>query len=346
MNNYYSDEINRVYAFICNGWFWPLLAGLVCSAGCISGPPAKVRIHSGELGSSELRPARLDPADVTLTTFNVWGLPRWINGASNARYQKIAEAIEDLRSDVVLYQEVWTKQSFGELSYVARGSARHWWTASARNRGSFLGQNGLLTLSKYPIVGSEVRHFKEARLPDSLMYKGALKTTIELPSGQRVNVWNVHLQDGNCPEVRSKQVRELVSWIRRSEDSQIADIVGGDFNFTADSPEFSDFVATIGPSVHQIAGETPVATWDGLRAMPKGGEVLDHVFIRRRAIGQSVHASPERVLAASRTQDRLSDHMGVKVSLSFAPTVGPEPAVLADRTLRADLQTVSELTTR
>ncbi len=346
MNNYYSDELNRVHALICSGWFWAILATLACSAGCISGPPAKVRIHSGELGTSEVRHARLDSMDLTVTTFNVWGLPRWINGASNARYQKIASAIDDLRSDVVLYQEVWTKQSFGELSDLAKGSACRWWTASARNRGTFLGQNGLLTLSKYPIVCSEVRHFKAARMPDSLMHKGALKTTIELPSRQRVNVWNVHLQDGNCPEVRSNQVHELVRWIRRSEDSQIADIVGGDFNFTADSPEFADFVAAIGPSVHQLAGERPVATWDGLRSMPKGGEVLDHVFIRRRAINQSVHASPERVLAASSTQDRLSDHMGVKVSLSFAPAAEPEPAVLADRTLRADLQRVGELTTR
>jgi endonuclease/exonuclease/phosphatase family metal-dependent hydrolase len=276
----------------------------------------------------------------------VWGLPRWINGASPGRYQKIAYAVEGLKSDVVLYQEVWTKQSFSELSGPARGSGCRWWTASARNRGSFLGQNGLLTLSKYPIVGSEVRHFHEAQLPDSLMHKGALKTTIELPSGQRVNVWNVHLQDGDCPELRSKQVHELARWIRRSEDGQIADIVGGDFNFTADSTEFADLVAAIGPSVHQIAGEAPVPTWDGLRSTPQGGEVLDHVFIRRRAIDQSVHATPERVLAASRTQDRLSDHMGVKVSLSFAPAVETEPAVLANHTLKADLQRAEELTTR
>ena len=346
MNNYYSDQLNRVHAFLCSGWFWPLLASLVCCAGCISGPPAKVRIHKGQLETSQLRPARLDSTELTVTTFNVWGLPRWINGASDARYQKIASAVEDLKSDVVLYQEVWTKQSFGELAGLASRSGCPWWTASARNRGTFLGQNGLLTLSKYPIVCSEVRHFNEARLPDSLMHKGALKTTLELPSGKRVNVWNVHLQEGNCLEVRSNQVHELVRWIRRSDDGQIADIVGGDFNFTADSPEFAHFVAAIGPSVHQIAGEAPVATWDGLRSMPKGGEVLDHIFIRRRAIDQSVHALPERVLAASRTQDRLSDHMGVKVSLSFAPTAEPAPAVLAKRTLRADLEAAGELTTR
>jgi len=137
MNNYYSDELNRVHAFNCSGWFWTFLAALFCSAGCISGPPAKVRIHSGQLETSEVRPARLDSMQLTVTTFNVWGLPRWINGASNTRYQKIASAIDDLRSDVVLYQEVWTKQSFGELSGLASGPACRWWTASARKRGRF-----------------------------------------------------------------------------------------------------------------------------------------------------------------------------------------------------------------
>ena len=185
-----------------------------------------------------------------------------------------------LGSDVVLLQEVWTHRSFTELSDQARDSAHVWWAASARHKGSFLGQNGLLTLSRYPIFAADVRHFCVANLPDSLMHKGALKITITVGSGQRVNIWNVHLQDGGSTRVRSRQVTELIAWINDAHDGQIADIVGGDFNFTPGSDEFRHFVAAIGPDVHQLAGNAAFPTWDALKLVPGSGEALDHIFVR------------------------------------------------------------------
>jgi endonuclease/exonuclease/phosphatase family metal-dependent hydrolase len=264
-----------------------------------------------------------------VSTFNVWGLPSWLTGASAERYHTIATELSGLGSDVVLLQEVWTHRSFAELSSESKKSERTWWTASARLKGTFLGQNGLLTLSKYPIVGAEVKHFATARLPDSLMHKGALKVTIAIGPGQRLNIWNVHLQDGASRRVRSRQIAELIDWIDNSHDAQIADIVGGDFNFTPESREFSRFAAAIGPDVHQLAGDTTFPTWDGLKHGRDGGQTLDHIFVRLRRGKDEIGAQSRRIFAASRQQDRLSDHMGLEASITIGRTAQALAPVLA-----------------
>ena len=165
-------------AFFFRWLLWlPLV--LVIATGCVSRPPSTVQIQRGRtVATCESDSAA--PASLKVTTFNVWGLPSWINGASPDRYGRIAHELVELGSDVVLLQEVWTHRSFEVLSESATGVARSWWTASARRKGGFLGQNGLLTLSKYPIEGGEFRRFRAARLPDSLMNKGAMKVTITI----------------------------------------------------------------------------------------------------------------------------------------------------------------------
>ncbi len=300
---------------------------LLLVAGCVGAPPSKVVIQSvgGHVGAPV---TIMHPTTLKVATFNVWGLPSWLTGASVERYPKIARELVDLGSDVVLLQEVWTRRSFDELSGRARRSGHPWWTTSARRKGTFLGQNGLLTLSRYPIESGAVYRFSTARLPDSLMTKGALKTTITIPSGDRINIWNVHLQDGATGDVQSCQIDELVHWIRRAEDGQIADIVGGDFNFTPGSSQFRRVNFLIGPSVHQLAATAPPPTWDELKPAAMDAQTLDHVFVRLRQQTMSIGASPRPIFTAASPSERLSDHTGVEATLTFLGLVEHEPAIL------------------
>jgi endonuclease/exonuclease/phosphatase family metal-dependent hydrolase len=149
------------------------------------------------------------------------------------------------------------------------------------------------------------------------MNKGALKVTVTVRTGQRFNIWNVHLQDEASGPVRSRQIAQLIRWVRQAQDGQIADIVGGDFNFTPDSNEFREFVAAIGPDVHQLAGDMSFPTWDGLKLMPGGGQTLDHIFVRVRQPMDEIRAQPRRLFAAARSEERLSDHMGMEAALTF-----------------------------
>jgi endonuclease/exonuclease/phosphatase family metal-dependent hydrolase len=281
-------------------------------------PPHQVKIQAPTFSLPEetalVETAQSRPLNVV--TFNVWGLPKWLNGASSDRFSKIARQLEQVGTHVALLQEVWTHRSFSKLSKGTNDFVRSWWTASARHRGTFLGQNGLLTLSHYPIIGAEIKHFGTARLPDSLMHKGALKVTI-LANGQKFNVWNVHLQDGDSGKARDRQISELIVWISNSHDGQVADIVGGDFNSTPDSRDFETLVRGIGPDVHQFAHDNAFPTWDGLKLAPEAAQSLDHIFINLRQPDYEIAAKQERLFGAARPQDRLSDHMAMEASLKF-----------------------------
>ena len=336
MDTYYVPNVSYGEAASGLGWLvWVGLCSLIAS-GCVSGPPSTVRIQPGGTHADDFDLAK--PTRLTVSTFNVWGLPSWVNRASSSRFRRIAWELPQLGSDVVLLQEVWTRRCFEDLSQPVTDSYRTWWAASARRKGSFLGQNGLLTLSRYPIADARVMHFSTAHLPDSLMNKGALKTTI-IAGGQRFNVWNVHLQDGPCGRVRSCQIAELIKWVQESDDGQVADIVGGDFNFTPGTREFDQLVATIGPSVHELSGDTVLPTWDGLSTRPGAGEALDHIFVRMREPVEQVHAWPRRIFTAARIEDRLSDHMGMEARLTFGTAITTPEPILTESTTAAWLET-------
>ncbi|HXP61503.1 MAG TPA: endonuclease/exonuclease/phosphatase family protein [Dongiaceae bacterium] len=303
----------------------------VIASGCVGGRPSRVRIQAGRTCAARESQGS-SPVSLKVTTFNVWGLPAWLNGASADRYGKISHDLARLGSDVVLLQEVWTRRSFEVLSEQANGASRTWWTADARRKGGLLGQNGLLTLSRFPIKGAWFRRFSASRLPDSLANKGALKVTLELGPGQRVTIWNVHLQDGTSGRVRSRQIAELIRWVEQAQDGQFADIVGGDFNFTPESSEFRRFAAAIGPSVPQLANEVALPTWDGLKSAPGAGQVIDHIFVRMRQPAADLRAGQHRVFTASRRADRLSDHMGVEAVVTFGGAEESGPAIPLLRT--------------
>jgi endonuclease/exonuclease/phosphatase family metal-dependent hydrolase len=256
--------------------------------------------------------------NLKLVTYNIWGLPSWMTGARSGRYPRIARELERLDPDIILLQEAWTAEA--RKSAPAAGP---WSIARAAGQHTFFQQCGLVTLSRFPIVGGEFYPFSRAAFPDYFVNKGVLKVTVRLSSGQRLNVWNVHLQDGGTAELRLSQIRELESHVQAAEDGQIADLVGGDFNCTPESRLFLELANSMGPSVQQLAGAEPFVTWDGMSGKREAGQALDHIFIKRRKKFQIVQAVPRVVFEAERLEQRLSDHFGIEalVTLGTAPSL-------------------------
>ena len=249
-----------------------------------------------------------------LVTYNIWGLPSWMTGARPGRYPPIARELERLDPDIILLQEAWTAKA--RRSAPANGP---WAMARAAGQHTFFQQTGLVTLSKYPIIGGEFYPFARAALPDRLVNKGVLKVTVQLPGGQVLNVWNVHLQEGGPPEIRRSQIRELVARVLAAEDGQIADLVGGDFNCTPQSPLYRELVDSLGPSVQQLGGADPFVTWDGLSAKPGAGQTIDYIFIRPRTTCNSLQAAAHVAFTAPGLEQRLSDHLGIEAVVNLSP---------------------------
>jgi endonuclease/exonuclease/phosphatase family metal-dependent hydrolase len=292
------------------------------ASGCASRHPAPLLVQpraqavADDSAASEL--------NLKLVTYNIWGLPSWMSRARPGRYPRIARELERLDPDIVLLQEAWTAKA-----RKAAPDDGHWSIARAARQHTFFQQSGLMTLSKFPIIGGEFYPFSRAAFPDRFVNKGILKVTVQLQDGRVLNIWNVHLQDGGSAEIRRSQLREIESHVLAAEDGQIADLVGGDFNCTPDSAFVRELADSLGPSVQQLGGANPFVTWDDLSTKPGNGQTLDYIFIRERTKFQNVQAATRVAFTAANLKQRLSDHLGieaeVKLSLepSLAGVIGP-----------------------
>ena len=225
-----------------------------------------------------------------LVTYNIWGLPFWMTGERTGRYQQIARELERLDPDFILLQEAWTAKvpDIGArqrpMGHRPGGRAAH--VLPAERLGDSIQVpdhwRGVLSLFSRGVPGP-VREQRRAQ-SDRPIAGEAGAQCLERPSagGQ------------HSPEVRRSQVRELVSRVQAAEDGQIADLVGGDFNCTPESPLCRELANSLGPSVQQLGGTDPFVTWDGLSAKPGAGQTIDYIFIRERAPCQERASRPAR----------------------------------------------------
>ena len=309
----------------------PLLALLFLGGpGCVSHRATQVVVEQQPKTLAQTK--AYEGLSLKLVTFNIWGLPSWMTGAPSGRYPRIAREIERLDPDVVLLQEAWTSK--------ARKSIPHgsWFVARAAGQHTFFQQTGLVTLSKFPVLGGEFYPFSRAAFPDRFVNKGVLKITVQMPGGQLLNIWNVHMQDAGATAVRETQVRELIARVQAAEDGQIADIVGGDFNCPPESPLYQQLAAALGPNLQQISGADRFITWDGLSKEADAGQTIDYIFLRERASFANVTATEKVAFTNPVTQQRLSDHLGIEATLNLNPDTGVAgaegarfPGILAHR---------------
>jgi endonuclease/exonuclease/phosphatase family metal-dependent hydrolase len=292
-----------------------LLVLVIGSSGCASRRPAHLQVE---------RPAHVSPLrdaegvqSLRLLSYNIWGLPGWLTGARSGRYPQIARELERMDSDIILLQEAWTAKA--RKSAPATGT---WWRARAAGQHTWFQQSGLMTLSKFPIVGGEFYPFSRAAFPDSLVAKGALKTTILMPDGSKLNVWNVHLQEGGPYAIRRSQVQELVSHVQAAEDGQVADLVGGDFNCTPETPLYHELEQALGLTVYQLGGEKPFVTWNNMSSKPGDGQTLDYVFVREHQGLQSLDAFARVAFTTPAPIQQLSDHLGLEAVVKLNSNVG------------------------
>jgi len=257
-------------------------------------------------------PSAGSDGDVNLTvlTYNVWGLPSWMNHQPKARYAMIAGTLERLHPDLVLLQEVWTR------SAAAVAPAHGGWLVAQAPSANFFARNGLMVLSRLPISGGEFHPLRKAAFPDSMVRKGALKVTVQAPGGQCLDIWNVHLQS-DAPQVRLRQIEQLAGWVREAEDGQAADLVGGDFNSTPDSPEFKLLSRELGQTAQEIAHLPFLPTYDGLSPDPKRAQTIDYLFIRPRRPIDKLQAAPAITFTNANPRERFSDHFALEVALRF-----------------------------
>ncbi|MBL8753891.1 MAG: endonuclease/exonuclease/phosphatase family protein [Planctomycetes bacterium] len=248
------------------------------------------------------------PADeLVVHSFNVFGLPWPVGDVATARCAILAGRIVDERPDVVALQEVWDATAREPLLVPGYHAA---WCDSPQG---LLGQSGLLTLSRFPVLEAKSFAFTGGSGLEALVGKGALRTVLAVSLDQRLAVWNVHLQSGDAQATRLRQLDELCGWIAAAGDEPR--VVVGDFNCGPGCAEWPTFVTRLG-AVGVVLGSGDQCTYDcrvNPLAAPEPPAGIDHVFVDRRAHGG--HAPGWRIHDRPTDGRFLSDHFGVAVRL-------------------------------
>jgi endonuclease/exonuclease/phosphatase family metal-dependent hydrolase len=245
---------------------------------------------------------------IVVLSLNVFGLP-WPLGCDVAhRCAKVAAAIRASAPDFVALQEVWDRNAREPL--LVDG----WHAAFCEPTAGLLGQSGLLTLSRLPIVATSSHRFRQAAGVEVLVGKGALCVVVQSAAGGQVAVWNVHLQSGlEAGAVRREQFRELAAWIRGAPAAGC--IVLGDFNCGPGDPEWNALEQAFDAlGLVRVSGDEP--TYDHRSnplAAPEPPAAIDHVFARLPWLRGS--AAARRAFDAPIDGAFVSDHFGQEVRL-------------------------------
>ncbi len=180
-------------------------------------------------------------------TYNVWGVPWHSSKRHLLRFECILEQLGRRAFDVVCLQEVWVKR--GRLFQNHRRFPFH---AVSRKRLGLFQHDGLLTLSRHPIIESQSLPFSTRASVERVVRKGALFTRIMTPLGE-LEVFNVHLastshflSESYASEIRASQIEELSRWVRMLHRKGSTVLVCGDFNIDAQSELYPELVHRFG----------------------------------------------------------------------------------------------------
>lgn len=175
--------------------------------------PTPTHAACGDPGSQE-------DVELSVLTYNVWGLPSPLATDRRGRLSRIASWLDERSYDIAGLQEIW------------RGAVRLLPLPSVRD--ARRGDSGLALITPHPVRESAQHVFTAERGFDRFKAKGMLSAAIDL-DGTSVEVGVTHLQAGGGSRnarIRAAQVEELLSWT----ETEGPVVLVGDFNLYKDQP--------------------------------------------------------------------------------------------------------------
>ena len=187
----------------------------------------------------------------------------------------------------------------------------------------------LAIISRLPVLATGTHVYSVGRGSDALAAKGVLHARLwrgnDAPLGHAIDVFVTHLQ-ANHRDIRTKQLQELVQFVRSRSDPTRPALLLGDFNVDGSARVRRDPGAEYHQMIRQLAalgfrdlGQTMGGTNTGERRR------IDYIFLR------ATQLRPIRVRAELFTTLRhraLSDHAAVTADLRWMPPT-PQRRLLA-----------------
>lgn len=259
-------------------------------------------------------PVDFPPGEFEVLTYNVAGLPQGISSSNPEQNIPQISPLLDGFEMVLVQEDFWYHDLL--VAEVTLPYMSVPWTdmPTLDDIGDGLNRFGIHPFADHERVAWYACHGTIDCASDCLATKGWSFARTTLAEGVEVDVYNLHMEAGGCPEdieIRTNAAQDLVDGIaERSGDRAI--IVAGDFNLDAEDPEDVEPLGIIVDG----AGLT-----DACDAVACGDQRIDHVMVRS---GGGVALSvlgwriPEQFVDAD-SGEPLSDHLPVAVMLRYEP---------------------------
>ncbi|MCR9160695.1 MAG: hypothetical protein NXI35_08445 [bacterium] len=260
--------------------------------------------------TAEVEPA--DPGSFTLLTYNVAGLPQGISSSDPETNMPQISPLLNAFDVVVVQEDFWYH---AELS--AEVEHPHVSVPWPEELQAFIG-DGLNRFSQFPFEPVERTPWPGCNgqtdcSSDCLATKGWSFARTTLAPGVEVDIYNLHMEAGGCPEdieIREESAVQLVAALS-DQSAGRAVVMAGDYNLRYSDPEDIPPLETLlGAGLRDVCDELGCTE-----------DHIDHVMIRDGddVLLESVQWWRATEFVDARTGGPLSDHPAIAVELRYVP---------------------------
>ena len=257
-------------------------------------------------------------------SWNIACLPNYVNTFGNveSRLDNIIKFIEIHNPDIISLQEVFSKNS--------RNILYNFFTKKKYNvlmspDTTFLLNGGLFIASKYKIIASDYKIYKNYIGEDGLCQKGILYCQIKF-NNKYINIFNSHLNNdtpliysykNNIPLVKKNQLNEFLIYFNKiiqnnkyiiCDKKDIIYIIAGDLNLDFNSKLYNYFINKLNNKLYVSTNKKEIIT-DNIEKTQ-----IDYII---NCYNKNISKKPEEVIYSYSTILKLSDHYPLIKKLTF-----------------------------
>jgi len=246
-------------------------------------------------------------------SWNIACMPNYVNTFGNveSRLNNIIKFIEIHNPDIISLQEVFSQNS--------RDILYNFFTKKKYNvlmspDTIFLLNGGLFIASKYKIIASDYKIYKNYIGEDGLCQKGILYCQVKF-NNKYINIFNSHLNNDtpliyydskNIPLVKKKQLNEFLIYINKIiENNNIINkndiiyIITGDLNLEFESNLYNYFIKNLEYKCSIVSNKNEIIT-DNIEK-----NQVDYII---NCYNKKLSIIPEEIIYSYSTIFKLSDH--------------------------------------
>ena len=257
--------------------------------------------------------------ELSVLTWNTYMLPAIARKTKQVdRAKLIGEQINNSDHDVVCLQETFHKRARKKIIEALKN--KYPFYKRANKNSLFKVSSGLMIFSKYPIVEHYFEKYKEKTSIERYAKKGLQRVIIELSPGEKIQVFNTHLQaksNDKCKEVRKTQVLQIKNQILPNYPT----IFCGDFNIHKNDKESYHHLKTnLNAKDGNFISETKITGGDPTNDLRHGrsandkGKVIDYILEYQNDLIEVYDRETKKIVIDGQT---LSDHNLVQAKIKI-----------------------------